>query len=156
MFLGEKMKTIKLTTTSVLAVMALGAFASTASAQDVTYTTEGQVSYIPATKPTDPVDPSNPLVPVTPINPIDPTVPVIPGTPGPLSIDYISSFNFGEQEITSSDVTYHAAEQKFYNGTKGPNYVQVTDNRGTLAGWTLSVMQTAQFSTGGTGYGDNT
>ncbi|WP_048950604.1 WxL domain-containing protein, partial [Enterococcus faecalis] len=37
--------------------------------------------------------------------------------------------------------------QTFKDGTTGPNYVQVTDKRGTQEGWTLSAVQNGQFKT---------
>ncbi|EOW2627329.1 WxL domain-containing protein [Enterococcus faecalis] len=74
------------------------------------------------TEPTPPVDPTDPEKP----NP-DPD----PGTGniGPLTIDYVSSIDFGEQEIKEKETIYNAK-------TEHP-YVQVTDRRGTGAGWTL-------------------
>src|SRR5699024_9530365 len=89
----------------------------------------------------------------SPVNPDDPTKPVTPddnvtpGTAGPLSIDFASNFYFGEQEISTEDKVYYSASQSFNGGTAGPNYVQVTDRRGTLEGWKLSVKQQAQFKT---------
>lgn len=86
-----------------------------------------------------------------PIDPIDPTEPIEPGTPGPLSIDFASSLNFGIQKITSTDEEYLAYSQPAKNAAGEvvykPNYVQVTDNRGTAAGWNLSVTQTEDFKT---------
>jgi len=35
----------------------------------------------------------------------------------------------------------------FKDGTTGPNYVQVTDKRGSQAGWNLSVTQNGQLKT---------
>jgi hypothetical protein len=152
------MKSIKLTSIATLLAVSLGTVVTTAHAADVaTYDSKGSITYQPSTDPTSPVDPTDPTNPVTPIDPTDPTKPVEPGTPGPLSIDFASSFDFGTQKITSTDQVYNAASQKYTdaagNETTGPNYVQVTDNRGTIAGWSLSVTQGAQFSTGGTGVG---
>lgn len=54
-------------------------------------------------------------------------------------------------KITSKDQTYFAATQKYKTVgatdevKEGPNYVQVTDNRGTEAGWSLKVKQEGQF-----------
>lgn len=80
------------------------------------------------TNPVDPTDPTNPVVP----SPIDPTDPTNPGTgnKGPLSIDYASNIKFGEQKIAGKDMVYSAIN-------KDP-FVQVTDTRGTGAGWHLS------------------
>ncbi|EMW5460713.1 WxL domain-containing protein [Enterococcus faecalis] len=71
----------------------------------------------------DPVDPTDPNKP----NP-DPEVPGT-GNTGPLTIDHVSSIDFGEQEIKEKEAIYNAK-------TEHP-YVQVTDRRGTGAGWTL-------------------
>lgn len=80
------------------------------------------------TNPVDPTDPTNPVAP----SPIDPTDPTNPGTgnKGPLSIDYASNIKFGEQKIAGKDMVYSAIN-------KDP-FVQVTDTRGTGAGWHLS------------------
>lgn len=109
------------------------------------YKTNAKIKFSPAQDITDPVDPTDPKTPVKPIDPTDPNGPK-PGTNGPLSIDYASSLNFGVQQITSVDKVYNAAAQTF-NGSRGegPNYVQVTDNRGTETGWTLKVKQEGQF-----------
>jgi len=149
----------------LLSAVALSAVAFTPKsifAADVAkYQSNGQVEFTPSTDPTDPTDPTQPGNPVQPIDPTDPTNPVNPGTPGPLSIDFASSFDFGKQAISSSDKVYTAAAQAYYklgadgkptgDLVYGPDYVQVTDNRGTLAGWVLTVTQDGQF-TSGTGH----
>ncbi|WP_238377958.1 WxL domain-containing protein, partial [Lactococcus lactis] len=98
----------------------------------------------------NPVDPLDPSVPVVPTNPdgTDPT----PGTGGALSIDFASSLSFGTQKISSNDATYYAHAQWISKDKDGnavdftrPNYVQVTDNRGTWDGWTLTVAEKEQF-----------
>lgn len=137
------MKKITLYTTALLVSMIAAGVATTVSADEVaSYGAYGSIKYIPSTSVTDPIDPLNPTQPIIPENP-DPTIPVVPGTPGPLSIDFASSFDFGTQEITSVDKVYNAAAQKYQdaagNAKTGPNYVQVTDNRGSLAGWGLTV-----------------
>lgn len=146
---------------SLASVMALGlsmgaGVVSAAETAGGEYTSNGLIQFIPGKNPVDPVDPLNPEQPVEPTDPTDPTNPdkkPNPGTSGPLSIDFASSFHFGENTITSKDETYYAKLQKYKDkGTdqdlrEGPNYVQVTDNRGTLAGWTLKVKQTKQFET---------
>ncbi|MGE7911252.1 WxL domain-containing protein [Lysinibacillus xylanilyticus] len=108
-----------------------------------------------STPPRDPIQPGtedpNTGKPVEP-GPEDPTLPEgvdpLPGTPGPLSIDHASGLYFGIQEITSTDRIYKAKPQSFKNRPnkpEGPNYVQVTDGRGTEAGWSLQVKQNKQF-----------
>lgn len=117
----------------------------------IEYDSNGQISFQPSTDSTNPLDPLDPN-PDKPIKPVDPTVPggePNPGTQGPLSIDFASSLDFGTQEITSRTEYYQAASQKYtdFDGEdgEGPNFVQVTDNRGTEAGWSLSVKQNGQF-----------
>ncbi|MGM0258655.1 hypothetical protein IGK73_000490 [Enterococcus sp. AZ102] len=118
------------------------------------YTSNGAVTFTANTDPTKPVDPLNPENPITPTDPTNPDEngnpgEVTPGTAGPLSIDFASSLQFGEQKITSTTETYYAATQKYTTkdgtATEGPNYVQVTDNRGTEKGWVLKVKQNGQF-----------
>jgi hypothetical protein len=97
-----------------------------------------------------PVDPLDPSVPVGPTNP-DGTDPA-PGTGGALSIDFASSLSFGTQKISSNDATYYAHAQWISKDKDGntvditrPNYVQVSDTRGTWEGWTLTVAESDQF-----------
>jgi hypothetical protein len=116
------------------------------------YDSKGSVEFTPSTTPTAPVDPLNPDPdkPILPSNP-DGSTPDT-GTAGPLSLDFASSLDFGVQQITSSTVDYNASAQKYTdkdgkNETNGPDFVQLTDNRGSFAGWTLSVKQAGQFAT---------
>ncbi|MBV7391136.1 MULTISPECIES: WxL domain-containing protein [Enterococcus] len=150
---------MKRTAKLLLASMALGAVVvapiSTFAADGGNYDSKGTITFQPGTDPTNPVDPTNPTNPVQPTDPTDPTGPK-PGTNGPLSIDFASSFDFGTQKITSQDKTYNAQAQKYYEidsdgktsttVKEGPNYVQVSDNRGTETGWSLNVTQDAQFT----------
>jgi hypothetical protein len=116
--------------------------------------TNAQVKFIEddsKTPPTDPTDP-DPNKPVDPVDPTNPDKPVEPGTNGPLSLDYASVLDFGEQLISVKDETYFAkpqllrdAEGKIDEANPVPNYVQVTDKRGGEKGWSLSVKQNGQF-----------
>lgn len=145
----KKKKSISLV---ALVLLASSTGASTAFAADGgTYNSNGVVAYTPSTDTTGPVDPEDPEKPVDPTDPTDPGGPN-PGTSGPLSIDYASSFDFGSQKITSTDKTYNAAANPISDGSTRPNWVQVTDNRGNLAGWSLSVQAT-DFTNGSTGTG---
>ncbi|RDX02013.1 WxL domain-containing protein [Listeria kieliensis] len=85
------------------------------------------------TKPKDPTKPEEEFVPEEDPNP----------TTGSLRIDFASSLDFGEQTISGEAKDYFA---KFTKGTDSagadrfvPSYVQVTDNSGKNAGWTLEV-----------------
>ena len=141
------MKTKKIISLAALALIASSTGASTVFAADGgVYSSDSTITYTPASGPTDPVDPGNPGITV------DPEGPKNPGTDGPLSLAYASNFNFGTQEITSADKTYFAAATTLTDKTTRPNWVQVTDNRGTLAGWSLS-LQASEFTNGKTGTG---
>lgn len=137
---------------SAAAVLAFSNATLVFAADGGQYDSKGSVQFTPSTKPTSPVDPINP----DPDNPILPTNPdgskPDSGTAGPLSLDFASSLDFGVQQITSSTMNYNASAQKYTdkngeNETSGPDFVQLTDNRGSFAGWTLSVKQAGQFTT---------
>lgn len=100
--------------------------------------------------PFSPVDPLDPELEVEPEN-----KPELPENQGQLSIDFISSFNFGSQAISVHEQTYYAQPQRLLNedGTvkeneERPNYVQISDRRpdNERSGWQLSVTQNGQFS----------
>ncbi|KAF1299126.1 hypothetical protein BAU15_00330 [Enterococcus sp. JM4C] len=138
---------------SLLTTLILSGMGISASAAEQSITSNGVVEFIPGTgitEPIDPdVDPTNPetVGPVTPIDPTDPEGKPTPGTAGPLSIDFASSFDFGLNKITNKTMDYYARAQKFSNGTAArANYVQVSDNRGTNAGWQLTVTQQTQLT----------
>ncbi len=129
--------------------------ASAAEPNIVTYETAGIVEFEPSKEVTEAVDPTDPGTVVTPTNP-DGSL-VTPGTPGPLSIDFASTLDFGLNQISSADQTYFAKPQVVSVTKDGitttknvPNYVQVTDNRGTNAGWTLTVKQNDQLKNAAT------
>lgn len=98
----------------------------------------------------NPVDPINPEIEVEPENKPD-----LSEDQGMLSIDFVSSFNFGSQALSVHDQTYYAKPQRLLNeeGTvnekeKRPNYVQISDRRSENErnGWTLAVTQKEQFN----------
>lgn len=112
---------------------------------DITFATDTSI-----TSPVHPEDPTKPVLP----NPDD-TFPHSPGTAGPLSIDYVSNFHFGSQQVKALDAVYNANLDVVLDTTNNntkinvPNYVQVTDKRGLNLGWNLTVKQNGQFTTGG-------
>lgn len=111
---------------------------------------KGTISYVVDKSPTNPVDPTDPNTdnPVTPTDPDDHEKP----TNAPLSIDYVSNLYFGEQKTTGSEMTYFADLDHMKDSTgkdiDRPNFVQVTDKRGSNAGWNLTVTQDSQFKNG--------
>ncbi len=139
------MKLMQISATSAMVLTLLVGGATTTIAAGNTggsATSKGAVSFKANTNPTDPIDPTDPT------DPIDPTDPVDPGTPGPLSLDYASNLNFDMNEISTKDEVYHATLVEVKDGESTrevPNFVQVTDKRGTNAGWTLEVKQNGQF-----------
>ncbi|GEN95068.1 WxL domain-containing protein [Pediococcus ethanolidurans] len=88
-----------------------------------------------------------------PIDPVDPTDPNEPGDGGgtgevgPLSIDYVSNFNFGTHDVPTADTVYTAEDDTGKNtGKTYPNFVQVSDQRaGDPKGWSLTVSQNGDF-----------
>ncbi|WFA03820.1 WxL domain-containing protein [Bacillus sp. HSf4] len=142
------MKPFKLMTSVALAASLVSVGSISAFAADGgEYESKGIIEFTPFTGITPPVDPENPGEEVEPEGPGGETPE--PGTNGPLSIDFASSLDFGTQEISSQDQTYYAAAQKVTKNGKSiavPNYVQVSDNRGTETGWGLSVTQNTEFT----------
>ncbi len=99
-----------------------------------------------------PVSPVDPLAPEFEVEPEN--KPELPEDQGPLSIDFISTFDFGSQAISAHGQTYYAQPQRLLNedGTvneeeERPNYVQISDRRPEDArnGWGLAVTQKEQF-----------
>ncbi|EKF51519.1 WxL domain-containing protein [Lactococcus garvieae] len=129
---------------------------STVFAADANYPTSGDLEFVTGdtgTKPVDPTDPGKPVIPENP-DPGKPVTPPVEVTKG-LSLDFASSLSFGKQKISSTTETYYAHGQKIVDGSGAvtgivPDYAQVTDVRGSFAGWTLSVATDAQFRENGT------
>lgn len=106
-------------------------------------------------KETHTINPVNPVDPLEPEIEIDPeNKPNLPENQGQLSIDFVSSFNFGSQAISAHNEIYYAKPQRLLNedGTvneseERPNYVQISDRRSEndRNGWTLAVTQKEQF-----------
>ncbi|MCC2454346.1 WxL domain-containing protein [Bacillus cereus] len=142
------MKKMKLGIAAFASVAVLGATGLSTSVSAAEYETNGVVEFTANTDITKPIDPDNPD-PNNPVDPIDPTNPEGKpnvGTAGPLSIDFASSLDFGKNKISGKDETYYANPQTYGESVKPTaNYVQVSDKRGTNAGWTLKVSQTGQL-----------
>lgn len=92
-------------------------------------------------------DNDNPTWPKDPTDPTKPN-PNLPdgnneetGTMGPLSLDvYPSDFDFGIQKIDMNGGTYESQKT-------GNHYLQITDNRDSLGGWSITASRT-EFSDG--------
>lgn len=103
------------------------------------------------------IDLISPLDPLDPEREVDPeNKPELPEDQGMLTIDFVSSFQFGEQSISSKNQFYFARPQRLLNddGTvneteERPNYIQISDRRSVQDrdGWELSVRQKEQFKT---------
>lgn len=113
---------------------------------DVTYpqsaTTKGSVKFKDGDGKPDvvnPVDPDGP--PVTPVPPV--------GTEGLLRLDQVPTLDFGTVEIKGSEVKSAAKYVRLNEkGTETlafytPAYVQLTDQRGNNAGWTVTTKMSA-------------
>ena len=147
------MKTLKITSAAVLALSLLSAapaFAATAGS----YITQGTAGFSATTPPVttppvvNPTNPTNPVGPGVTPNP----APVAPGTPGnttsePLTIDYAPTLKFGTGSDSVTAQTLYAQAQKWSDGTTSPNYLQVTDSRGTNAGWFVTLAASPFTST---------
>lgn len=86
------------------------------------------VSFLPGDEAPPVLDPSNPdeSFEPNPENPADP--PDLPtGNIGYLTLDYVSSFSFGSQEISSDTQIYESSVLR--------PFIQVSDRRGTAEGW---------------------
>lgn len=129
--------TIKRTSLLVLIILALGS--SLTEAAETQGTGKGTVTFHSSDSETPPIDPEKPGEVVDP-------GPIVQ-TEGPLRLDFVPRLTFGAQAISTNDQTYFANAQLFNSETPArANYVQVTDNRGTIAGWELTVKQETQFS----------
>lgn len=139
----------KLLLGALLGVGTAGAAVTTAHAAETqSYTSHGKIEMIKNDGTTDPgvIDPTDPGT-------VDPTDPTNPGTGGPLSIDYVSNFNFGKQKMSGNNETYNSELVAVTTvdpvaGTKKDvaNFLQVSDNRGSVTGWKLSVKQAKAFT----------
>lgn len=149
------MKLKKVALAGVLSFSSVLAAGAPVFADEVgTMNSKTDVSFTVSEDPTNPVNPVDPGTEVGPKDPNDPNDPHEPGTKGPLSIDYVSNFHFGKQAMSGNDKVYTAQLDKVKEkGTDGkeievPNYLQVTDNRGTNKGWKVTVKQDGQFKAG--------
>lgn len=135
------MKKIEVLGITLVSVALLGGAGTTvlAAEGDTGATTKGTIIFKANDKVTPPV-----VAPVTPTDPTDPNKegdkPT--GNTEPLRIDIAPNFHFGEFTVGTG---VHTASNTRLNSN-----LQVTDGRGTLAGWTVSVSKTAFTNSGHT------
>lgn len=132
------MKQSKIILSSLLVSSILLASGGVALAADTSATTDGIVQFKDASGEKNPVDPTE-----EDPKPVDPEIPV--GTDGLLRLDQVPTLNFGTVEIKGQEVKAPVQYVKL-NKTDGsllyyvPAYLQVTDERGTNAGWSVSAQ----------------
>ncbi|MCC2454350.1 WxL domain-containing protein [Bacillus cereus] len=146
------MKKKKLALVGIISLSALSAETPAFAADGATMNSKGFIQFEQNTDMVDPVNPTKPEEVVKPRDSKDPKDPHEDGTKGPLSIDYVSNFQFKTQKASGNNEVYYASLDRVKKKMDGsiievPNYVQVTDNRGTNAGWKLTVTQNEQFKT---------
>lgn len=139
--------TIKVMSTMMLFSTVLGATTSFAKDEKDKATTTAEVKFIAGGGEGTEVPPTHPEKPGKPITPSFPGGEH--GEGGPLSIDFAPNFNFGEQKVSAKDEHYSASLQEAKDEAGEiilvPNYVQVTDVRGSMEGWELTVTQQGEF-----------
>lgn len=118
------MKLAKLSTIALVSVIALTATAQVSQAADVE--PAQSTAKVKLVADTDKVI-TPPIVPVPTTPPTDLTE-----NEGPLSIDVAPHFQFAEAKVVSGTITYPLANSN-------DPYVQVTDTRGSGAGWDLKI-----------------
>lgn len=128
----------KRTLTAIAGILLLGLTGLSTNALAAVSSTANSTNHIvfeAGEEVTNPIDPTNPDNP-NPSDPIDPTDPTNPGTgnEGSLTIDYVSNIEFGTQKTASGTMIYHTQNEH--------PFVQVTDKRGTGAGWNLAAKAT--------------
>lgn len=102
-------------------------------------TGNGDITFEQSDIKTGPVDPEHPEKKVDPGNEFS-------KTEGLLRFDFIPRLHFGAQEISDKDQTYQVNAQLFKDETEArPNYIQISDYRGNIAGWEVSVRQETPF-----------
>lgn len=133
------MKNKLLISTAILALvgMSTGSMMSYAAGTGTTADPaqgEATIVFEENNNPTDPKDPTDPTKPNPDPLPDDNNDKT--DAEGPLSLDvYPSSFDFGTQKIDLNGGTYSSTKT-------GLHYLQVTDNRDDLGGWSVSMVRT--------------
>lgn len=133
------MKFTKIALVSVIGMTSLvGATHSTFAEVSSVGNSKAAITFLAGSGPVTPVDPTNPTKPLVPSGPTDPTDPPT-GNAGSLTLDYVSSVEFGANEISNKTEVYSAKSKK--------PFIQVTDRRGTGEGWSI-VAKSSKFTNG--------
>lgn len=139
---------LKLSRMAVVSVLGITTFVG--ASQSIFAATDGvpsvgnsdaSITFLEGTGPISPVDPEKPTDPLNPTDPSNPTDPPT-GNTGALTLDYVSSVDFGSHNISSSTQVYSSKSKK--------PFIQVSDFRGTGAGWTVTAKASNFSSDGGT------
>lgn len=133
----------------------IGVFAAEPSAEDMDWdVTDNKITFTTGggdegTTTRDPEDEEGGEITLEPGD--DKIIPT--GNNGSLRLDVVPQFDFGSAQITVGDKAYFAELPKAYigEGTTAeeiPYFAQVTDVRGTGAGWSLNAQMTTEFVNG--------
>lgn len=123
--------------------LALFAGIPAALAQTSTGASKATINFLQGDTPPPILDPTDPSDPYDP-DPDDPTDPQDPptGETGPLTLDYVSSVHFGSQEIAGTTMVYESTVLR--------PFIQISDRRGTAAGWTVTAQASGFADENGT------
>ncbi|MGM0240201.1 WxL domain-containing protein [Enterococcus sp. AZ103] len=135
------MKNFKLASIALIIVLSLSTVSPVLAAENSVGETDGNISFVINDDPTKPVDPTDPSKPDPGGNDGDNEE---TKNQGPLSLDVIpKQFKFGTQKVSATAATYKNTPES----TNKLNYLQVTDNRSELNGWSVNVGMTEFTST---------
>lgn len=118
--------------------------------------TSGQIGLSPNKNEKPILNPLNPTEKLTVIDNLDASIQQSYGEQGVLTIDYVSNFQLGSHQATKETEKIKALDQKALTENQVeitvPNFIQITDTRGTNSGWQLTVKQVQQFTTNSKDY----
>lgn len=113
--------------------------------------TNGQIGLQPNQNEKPILNPLNPEEKLTVIDNLNSSNYQDHGKQGILTIDFASNFQMGSHEASKETEVVKVSDQKALTKSRQeimiPNFVQVTDTRGTNGGWQLTVKQLRQFTT---------
>lgn len=150
-----KKMTISLAGSTLATLFLLSAAATSVHAATVGNTTsDAKISFRAKLTPSAPVSPADGKTQITPTTPGMTNAPTVASTDG-LTLDYVPALNFGTHYVDAVNAhTWNAWAADDGSGKAIPQFMQVTDNRGTPTGplgWSVALTQTAQFQGGTAG-----